>query len=167
MRKSACRRTFFIFNHQVMAKILIYGYGNPGRQDDGLGPQCALIIDEWIQKEMISNIFTDSNYQLNIEDAAEIANYDIVIFADASVVDIQDYKLEEVLADDASIEFTMHAVSPAYVLDLCRKIYGKEPKTYVLHIKGYEFDFIEELTEKSRNNLEKACEFIKEFVKSS
>lgn len=167
MRKSAGRRAFFIFNHQVMAKILIYGYGNPGRQDDGLGPRCAGIIDEWIHKESISNVITDSNYQLNIEDAAEIANFDMVIFADASVADIQDYKLEEVTADKAAIEFTMHAVSPAYVLDLCRKIYKKDPKTYLLHIKGYEFDFIEEITERARKNLERACEFLKEFVKSS
>ena len=60
----------------------------------------------------------------------------------------------------------MHAVSPAYVLDLCQKIFHKSPETYLLHIKGYEFELIEELTPKAKENLEKAVAFLKkELVK--
>jgi len=147
-----------------MNKILIYGYGNPGRQDDGLGARFVELADEWLAKEQITNVVTDCNYQLNVEDSAVIADYDTVIFVDASVADVECYKLEEVMPDNATIEFTMHAVSTAYVLDLCRKIYHKNPTTYVLHIKAYEFDFKEELTDKAAENLKAAFEFIKEFV---
>ncbi|MEI6122951.1 MAG: hydrogenase maturation protease [Bacteroidota bacterium] len=147
-----------------MNKLLIYGYGNPGRQDDGLGARFIEIIDEWITDEKIKDVFTDCNYQLNVEDSAAIADYDTVLFVDASVADIDNFKLEEVQPNNATIEFTMHAVSTSYVLDLCRKIYNKSPKTYALHIKAYEFDFKEELTPKAIQNLISAVQFIKEFV---
>ena len=147
-----------------MSKTLIYGYGNPGRQDDGIGARFVELVDAWIAKEHIQNVFTDSNYQLNVEDSVLIADYDSVIFVDASVSDIESYKLEEVLPDNATIEFTMHAVSTAYVLDLCRKLYNKNPRTYVLHVKAYEFDFVEDLTPQAMQNLQAAFEFIKAFV---
>jgi len=145
-----------------MDKILIYGYGNPGRQDDGLGARFVELIDKWIKEEKLENISTDCNYQLNIEDAAVIAEYDTVIFIDASVVeDVEQFRLETIEPNDATIEFTMHAVSTAYVVDLCRKIYGKIPKAYVLHIKAYEFDFKEELTAKAAENMLAAFDFLK------
>ncbi|HNX08253.1 MAG TPA: hypothetical protein PKL96_11770, partial [Bacteroidales bacterium] len=90
-----------------MKKTLIYGYGNAGRQDDGLGERFIQLMDEWIAKEKIENVITDCNYQLNIEDAATIADYDTVIFVDASVEDIENFKLEKVVPNDATIEFTM------------------------------------------------------------
>ncbi|HOV12464.1 MAG TPA: hydrogenase maturation protease [Bacteroidales bacterium] len=147
-----------------MKKILIYGYGNPGRQDDGLGERFIELIDQWIADEKIENVFTDCNYQLNIEDSATIADYDTVIFVDASVADVDSYKLEKVVPNDATIEFTMHAVSVSYVLDLCQKIYHKQPETYVLHIKAYEFEFVEVLTPQAEKNLMAAFTFLKEFL---
>lgn len=148
-----------------MKKLLIYGYGNPGRQDDGIGARFIELMDEWIEQEKLTNISTDCNYQLNIEDAASIAEYDTVIFVDASVVDeVEDYKLESIHPNNAKIEFSMHAVSTSYVIDLCLKIYGKSPEAYVLHVKAYEFDFKEELTPKANDNLNSAFLFLKEFV---
>lgn len=148
-----------------MQKTLIYGYGNPGRKDDGLGARFIEKMEEWIAEQQITNISTDCNYQLNIEDAADIADYDRVIFVDASVLEIEDFKLEELSTDSSRIEFTMHAVSPAYVLDLCNKIYNKQPEAYVLHIRGYEWDFEESLSEAALSNLNAAFDFLKKFLK--
>jgi len=148
-----------------MKKTLIYGYGNPGRQDDGIGSRFIELVDEWIEKEKLTDIYTDCNYQLNIEDSAVIADYEKVIFVDASVVEeVKNYRLEKVEPNDARIEFTMHAVSTAFVVDLCRKIYNKTPDTYVLHVKAYEFEFKEELTPKAEENMKEAFEFLKGFV---
>ncbi len=148
-----------------MKKILVYGYGNPGRQDDGLGARFTELFEKWVQEQKHNNISVDCNYQLNIEDSAYIAEYDLVVFVDASIVEeVENYKLEPAKPDDATIEFTMHAVSVSYVVDLCQKIYGKTPEAYVLHIKAYEFDFIEELTPKAAENMIEAFDFLKEFV---
>jgi hydrogenase maturation protease len=146
-------------------KILIYGYGNPGRQDDGLG---NLFVDEaqkWAEAEGLGYISFDSNYQLNIEDAAEIAEQDVVIFVDASIEDISDFVLTE-LEPDAKVEFSMHSVSPAFVVHLCKDIYPQTPKAYLLHLKGYVWEFKEGISEKAYGNFSKAFEYMKPLLKS-
>ncbi|HNW97977.1 MAG TPA: hydrogenase maturation protease [Bacteroidales bacterium] len=145
-------------------KILIYGYGNPGRQDDALGVLLSERIEKWIASENIMDVETDSNYQLNIEDSAKIADFDTVIFCDASLEEIHDYVFTKVCPNDSQIEFTTHAASPAYILDLCEKVFSKSPDTYLLHIKGYEWEFKEGLSENAQINLEKAESFLKEKI---
>ncbi|MDD5507271.1 MAG: hydrogenase maturation protease [Bacteroidales bacterium] len=145
------------------SKILIYGYGNPGRQDDGLGNAFVEALEKWTGEENACGIELESDYQLNIEDAHTIADKDLVIFVDASVEeDIVDFKLTRVDPSAATIEFTMHAVSAAFILDLCRKLYHREPTTYLLHIRGYAWDFREGVTDEAKRNLEKAFFFIKD-----
>ena len=145
-------------------KILLYGYGNPGRQDDGLGPRFIDKIKDWIEQEKIDSIKTDSNYQLNIEDANEIADKDLVIFIDASIEPIENFCITKV-TPNSKIEFTMHAAAPSFILSLCNKLYQKYPDTYLLHIKGYEWELKEELTEKGEKNLIAALEIMKIILK--
>jgi len=142
-------------------KILLYGYGNPGRQDDGLGNAFINDIEEWVKKQGLEGFSFDSNYQLNIEDALEISNYDLVIFVDASVEEIEDFCISKVDAS-TKVTFTTHAASPGYVVGLCKKMYNKAPVTLLLHIKGYEWKLDEGLTEKAKQNLEKAIIYFKE-----
>lgn len=141
-------------------KILIYGYGNPGRQDDGLGCFLSEMIEKWAETESISWITCDSNYQLNIEDSHNLTNYQIVIFADASKENIESFVLDRV-NPSFEVEFSMHSVSPSYILYLCEQIYGQIPFTGLLHIKGYEWELKEGLTEKAAENLSNAFEFLK------
>jgi hypothetical protein len=54
----------------------------------------------------------------------------------------------------------MHAVSPAYVLNLSKELFGKSPETYILGIKGYEWDFKEGLSDNAKLNLEQAYQFL-------
>ena len=147
-----------------MVKTLLYGYGNPGRMDDGLGNCFVNELQQWIDQEDIKNIHTDSNYQLNIEDAEKISAYDRVIFVDASKEAIEQFSFTKVDAGKARVEFTMHAVSPAYVLYLCEDLFQKSPETYLLHIKGYEWDFHETLTTRAQQNMKDALTFIKEKI---
>jgi hydrogenase maturation protease len=126
-------------------KILIYGYGNPGRQDDGLGIALAENIENWARKNDITYIETDSNYQLNIEDAARISEFDLVVFADASKEKIKGYAFTS-LKPSPKMDFTMHSVSPAFVLNLCREVYEKIPSAYLLHVKGYKWEFMKAMT---------------------
>ncbi|NCA87130.1 MAG: hydrogenase maturation protease [Clostridia bacterium] len=150
---------------QQHRQILIYGYGNPGRQDDGLGNHFVEMAKEWAAEQGLDNIMFDSNYQLNIEDAAEIAEKDIVIFVDASLEEIDDFVLDEI-TPDAKVEFSMHAVSASYVVHLCKEIYPKCPAAWLLHIKGYEWEFREGLTEQALNNCNKAFEYLKPILQN-
>ncbi len=144
---------------------MVYGYGNPGRRDDGLGNAVVDNLEQWIQKEKIENITLDSNYQLNIEDAAEIADKDVVIFVDASEEKhVEDFIVTKV-KPTSKVHFTMHAVSPGFILNLTQEIYSKQPMTYLIHIRGYEWDLNETLTDTAKKNLDKALHYIKQAIK--
>ena len=144
-------------------KILVYGYGNPGRQDDGLGPAFAESVENWIKETGITGIDTDSNYQLNIEDAYTISDYDIVIYADASKEDIEHFMIDRVAPSD-KVAFNTHSASPGFILDLCHRLYAKDPLVLLLHIKGYEFDLKETLTPEAAVNLDMAFNFIENIL---
>jgi hydrogenase maturation protease len=144
-------------------KILVYGYGNPGRQDDGLGIALSEAVERWAHENKLSSIETDSNYQLNIEDAARISGFDLVIFADATKEDIKDYAYTS-LMPSPKIDFSMHYVSPAFILSLCREVYTAMPSAFLLHIKGYEWEFMEDMTQEARKNLEAATCFLKKKI---
>jgi len=147
--------------------ILIYAYGNPGRQDDGLGNCMVDLLEPWLSENGIDNVELDSNFQLNIEDADIIKDKDIVVFIDASIEDIDQYQLGIVEPSEGRSEFTMHAASPAYILALCIKLYNKHPETYLLQIKGYEWEFQEGLSDKAAENLDSAATFLKEKIISA
>ena len=144
-------------------QILIYGYGNPGREDDGLGAELIMRLEEWSKQSGFQGIVFDSNYQLNIEDAEAISLKDIVIFVDASTEEIEDFILTEV-AGEKDVTCTTHAASPGYIVKLCSELFGKCPRVYLLHIKGYQWEFKEGLSERAENNLYKALNFMKDYL---
>jgi len=143
--------------------ILVYGYGNPGRQDDGAGVLLAEKLEQWIGERQLEGIHTDSNYQLNLEDAATISKYDLVIFADASHEELDDFRLDPLVGSNR-VEFTMHAVSPSFILHLSKEVFNHEPEAYLLHIKGYEWEFMGSMTEKGEKNLMSALRFVQDFI---
>ena len=139
-------------------KILIYGYGNPGRQDDGLGP--AVVAAMETRADEFPHVEYDCNYQLNIEDAMNIREYDAVIFADASLdcnEPFEFYRLEPA----KKITFTTHAMSAESVLALGVDMYGDIPECYMLAIHGYEWEMgYEELSARAVRNLDRAMDFL-------
>lgn len=140
-------------------RILIFGYGNPGRQDDGLGPA---LIDR-LESRGMSGVVLDSAYQLSIEDAANIAEYDSVVFVDADLKVAEPYAIHPV-RPAVNITFTSHQMGPESVMALCEQMYGKTPDCWMMGVRGYEFDFGEALTERAGKNLEEAFSFIIGFV---
>jgi hydrogenase maturation protease len=140
-------------------QVLVYGYGNPGRQDDGLGVALVEQLEKWAHEKGLVGIAFDNNYQLNIEDAAAIAERDLVIFADASQEEINDFCLSEV-DGEGKLSFTTHAASPGYIVKLCQELFGKAPRVLLLHIKGYEWEFKEGISDRAYENLEKAYSYL-------
>lgn len=146
-----------------MKKILVYGYGNPGRQDDVLGILLTEKIEDWCKGHHIDCVETDYNYQLNIEDAYLLNKYDVVVYVDASMEEIDGFLFEEI-QPDLKTNFSMHSISPQFVIGLCKELYGKFPTTYLLHVKAYEWAFMSTVTPKALFNLEKALAFLKDKI---
>jgi hydrogenase maturation protease len=142
-------------------RVLVLGYGNPGRQDDGLGPAVAAGLDRlgW------QNVTAFDNYQLNIEDAIDVAAHDVVWFVDASKIGPSPYAISEV-SPATSIEFTSHLVRPEAIMAIAQQCYGSSPRAYLLAIRGYEFEFIEQLTQAAEDNLRHALAMLTNRIRS-
>ncbi len=128
-------------------------------------------------------------YQLNIEDAAAVRDYDRVIFADAAGGETETgvsgegerdesasrsgedgspeappYAVLESLPPAASIAFTTHELSPASVLALAEELYGKAPAGFLLKVRGTEWDFAEGLSAEGERGLAEAERRLREFL---
>jgi hydrogenase maturation protease len=149
-----------------LVKVLVYGYGNPGREDDALGNEMVEMISVWTKEHKIKNIETDSNYQLNVEDAEKISAYDVVVFVDATQEDIHEFKFTHLEPSSEKVEFSMHAVSPEYVVHVCNDLFKKTPKVCLMAIKGFSWDFKEGLTDNAKLNLEQAFQYLTRRLES-
>lgn len=136
-------------------RILVLGYGNPGRQDDGLGPAMANVIETWA----LPGVTVESDYQLNIEHAAALAQHEIVLFIDASLEAPAPFALNRI-ASSRTIAFTSHSVAPESVLAICEDHLGGAPEAWVLGIRGYQYELAEGLTPQAQENFEKAGAYI-------
>ncbi len=137
--------------------VLVYGFGNPGRGDDGLGPALASAIETLA----IPGIAVDSNYQLTVEDAAEIGGYGAVLFVDAAVEGAAPFWFSRIDASTIQrVGWTSHSVSPAQVVALARDLFARDVPAYTLGIRGYEFgDLDEGLSARAKDNLAEAVAF--------
>ena len=143
-------------------KVLLIGYGNPGRLDDGLGPALA----EAISHKKFKDVTVDANYQLTIEDAAEVAEHDVVIFADASVNSEEPFAFKPVIPKTVNT-FSSHSIEPEIVLGFAYDLFQAETKGYTLAVRGYEFnEFGERLSSKAQDNLISAVEFLSKLLKT-
>jgi hydrogenase maturation protease len=143
-------------------RILVLGYGNPGRQDDGLGPAVAAAVEQmrW------QNVTAYDNYQLNIEDAAEVAQHDVVWFVDAARTGPEPFYISNVVPA-SGIEFTSHNVRPEVVLAIARQYYGRSPTAFLLGVRGYAFEFVEELTTGAADNLRAAFGMLSDRIRAA
>jgi hydrogenase maturation protease len=142
-------------------RILLLGYGNPGRCDDGLGPAVA----EAIASMAIPGVTVDAGYQLQVEDAALVAEHDVVVFADASVNAADPFELHALEPSD-EISFTSHSISPEALLSMAREYFGGSTRGYALAIRGHEFnEFGERLSSEARRNLDAAVSFVAQVLR--
>jgi hydrogenase maturation protease len=146
----------------TVAKVLVYGIGNPGRQDDGLGP----MLVEMLEAAGLAGVDLDSNYQLNVEDALALSTHGTIIFVDASETSDEPFSFLA-LEPSRDIAFTTHELSPAAVLALCEDLYGKRPLAWTLAIRGYAWDLGEGLSPRAEVNLSAALAFILGRLKKS
>ncbi|QVL33512.1 hydrogenase maturation protease [Telmatocola sphagniphila] len=140
----------------------IVGYGNPGRQDDGLGPEAIRKLREW----NLPDVFLEDCYCLNLEDAQTAKDYDFWIFIDAAISEDEPFRLTVVLPQDET-SFSTHILRPETLLAICQKFFGTSPRSYLLTLRGYEFEFEEGLTEKAQLNLQKALDYLRTLFHKS
>jgi hydrogenase maturation protease len=142
--------------------ILVCGFGNLYRRDDGVGRAIVNGVRERLGRaplnplddgfnELGRSVDTVVLHQLVPELAELVADYDLVIFVDAHVADLSQLLCEErVTPAYRSASFVSHQTHPATVLELAEKMYGRAPQAVMLSLPGYDFDFGEDLSAETR-----------------
>ncbi|MEA2484567.1 MAG: hypothetical protein QOC55_2514 [Thermoleophilaceae bacterium] len=136
---------------------LIYGIGNAGRQDDGLG---WAFIDRLEQIHPRPRARLRRTYQLGLEDADLISRYERVLFVDATkdpAVESFSLSLPEPRLD---FSFTSHAISVPSILATTQQCFDHLPDAYVLAIRGYQWELQQGLTSSAQHNLGNSLEFL-------
>jgi hydrogenase maturation protease len=142
-------------------RILLIAIGNCGRGDDGLGWKFA----DTIQELGLDFIDFEYRYQLQVEDASLICNYDTIIFADASHKKLMDGFEIKRCNPAEHFFYSSHMQSPETILFLAHKLFGKSPKAYTLAISGVEWDLKTFLNAEAERNMIAAITFFKnEFL---
>ena len=152
-------------------KRLIIAYGNRDREDDGAGWHILKKITrcfglevpnypgEWVETADKSLRFLYL-FQLLPEMAEDIGEYDQVIFIDAhNSEQLDDLLFEEVQPSTAHSAFTHH-MSAGELLSIAQTISGAAPKAKILTVRGFSFQFRQELSSKTAQLVEQAARLL-------
>jgi hydrogenase maturation protease len=159
-----------------MKNILIIGYGNTLRSDDGVGYHIA---------ELCEDIYTSSSslqyfikcltlHQLIPELAESISQSDLVIFIDAYPTNDRenDLKVNNItLSAEALANATMptsalglHNNDPVSLLNLSQYLYENSPTAWSILVPAINFDFGEVFSELTERAIAPALEQINQLI---
>jgi len=140
-------------------KIIVFGIGNTGRQDDGLG---WLFLD--FLETLNMDIDLEYRYQLQIEDAELISNYETVIFVDATKEATEEGFYFKTCKPSEIYSFSTHALKPETILYLTNTLYHHNPKASILGIQGYQWELEIGMSRKAKINMNQAKDYFKKNI---
>lgn len=122
-------------------KILVIGYGNSLRRDDGVGIEIVQRLQEQITHP---NCTFMTAFQPQPEMIFQIVETDVLIVVDASASirpgAIRRTQLSSTDPKEANTSIT-HFLTPQRMLLLCEQLYGYAPPTLLYTIGGYDFGY--------------------------
>lgn len=157
-------------------KTLLIGFGNPDRQDDGAAWHTLLRLAKAVHYPIpedfnagFSPLGQDVDFlsllQLTPEVAETISAYDRVYFIDAHTGD----QTNDLVISDIEPRFQRspltHHMTPETCLDLARTMYNRQPKSTLVSIKGYLFEFEDELSPQTSDAVDQAVLWLLSQIK--
>ena len=143
----------------IDTELLIIGYGNTLRQDDGVGPRVA----ERIEALHLPGVRTLICDQLSPEHAEAIAHARVTVFVDAVVGAPRHVRLKPV-KPGATTQLMTHAAEPGTMLALARDVYGRSPQAWLLPIPALRMGFGQNISVTARRGIEDATRTIERFA---
>jgi len=120
-----------------MNRALVLGYGNRSRMDDGAG----WFVVEQLQKAALAGTEFLTAHQLEVEFAETISHYDLVVFVDAAIPQSPQSVCRREITPGLQGHAVTHYFTPGDLLELCRSLYGRQPRAVLFSIRGEDFDF--------------------------
>jgi hydrogenase maturation protease len=159
----------------MLNKTLLLGYGNPDREDDGvgwhvlsrvyraLGRSPLPDLDEGFQPDGREPAFVFV-LQLSPELAETLSKYERVAFIDAHTGQIpNEINLAPVEPGFQNSPFSHH-MTPATLLSLAESLYGHAPQAVLLSVRGYEFGFAHHLSTRTNAYANHAARILQDWL---
>lgn len=136
--------------------MLVIGYGNTLRSDDGVGPK----VVEAVAALELRGVRTLTSDLLTPELADPVAAAQAVVFVDAAVDAPHEVQLRP-LAPAESSQIMAHAADPRTILALARDVFGHAPRAWWLTIPAENMAIGETLSPLALRGLQEAVDQIK------
>jgi hydrogenase maturation protease len=144
-------------------ELLIFGYGNPSRGDDALGPLLVERLEPLLSRDhrrIAGGIETLTDFQLQVEHALDLTGRRLVLFVDAHLDCPSPWRLS-VLHAETDASYSTHAISPGSVLRVYEDIKAvTPPPSFLLGVRGECFELGEPLSQNAAAYLEEALTLV-------
>ena len=136
-------------------RIVVFGWGNDARGDDGLGPLLlARVAAQWPE------VTTVEDFQLQIEHALDLEGAEAALFLDAGKGTPAPFAFAEIEPKWVERHST-HSIAPESVLEVYARTLGKPPPpSFTLSVRGERFELGEGLSAEAAERLETAWGFV-------
>jgi hydrogenase maturation protease len=132
-----------------MRRILLIGYGNTLRSEDGAGVRAAKELSLALPEASLV-----LRHELQLELAETIARHDDVFFIDAARTERRGLQARPVVPDTQVRNTGAHTCSPGALLALCSSLYGRVPaRTTRVTIPAATVDVGEQLSAMGRQRV--------------
>jgi hydrogenase maturation protease len=138
------------------APVLVLTVGNPSRGDDAIGPELA----SRLETARLPGVEVLAEFQLQVENALDLAGRSRVIVIDAGVGTIAPIELSRVRPAPA-LTHTSHAVSPGALLSTYERVSVQAaPELWLLSVRGESFELGASLSAAARRRAERAWQML-------
>jgi hydrogenase maturation protease len=142
--------------------VLVIGYGNEGRGDDGIGPRVA----EAIASANYPGVRVVTVAQLLPELAAELAAARLAVFVDARADSAPAGVAATRITAHETTDWSTHTADPRALLALSGAVYGCHPEAWWVTVPGQYFGFGEVLSPFALENVRRAIHRIEALLHS-
>ncbi|HEU5397297.1 MAG TPA: hydrogenase maturation protease [Verrucomicrobiae bacterium] len=140
-------------------QLLVLGYGNTLRRDDGVGVKAA----EKLAGLELPGVEVMTRHQLLPEMAEKVSQFEVVVFIDAAVRAGALTTLMP-LEPAAVSQLMAHATDPRSLLAMSRELYGYHPTGFARAIPGEDFGFGDGLSPRAEQGMQAAINLLREFA---
>ncbi len=123
-------------------KILVFGYGNPSRCDDGV----AWVVVERLEALALHDVEFLTAHQLEVDHSETVSRFEAVIFVDAAVPQSPLPIAETAVHPRFQSHAVAHYLTPEDVVSLSDTLYGRVPRAILFSIRGEDFSFSTQLS---------------------
>jgi hydrogenase maturation protease len=157
-------------------RVLIIGYGNPLRGDDGVGWHAANIL---AQEAWRGNVRVLARHQLTLELAAQAAEADLVVFIDArddtcandgEAAEVEaeaQVRCAAITPEPAAVGSMSHHLHPAALLACTQVLYGVCPAAVVCSVTMRVSSYGEELSPAVQAELPALLAHVRQLVEQA